>query len=116
MKFKHFYFATLLVLCFVVLGKIENVAGTNGGSTIFAKMRFRRKRANAKIVLSLMVLAMFWNFHQNSIGFTTTFGRGAGTLEFVTFREFFKFSSWPLFARSARNTKSMKNHSKMYEI
>ena len=43
MKFKHFHFATLLVLYFVVLGKIENVAGTNGGSTISKRRGYNNK-------------------------------------------------------------------------
>ena len=63
MTFKHFHFATQSILQIVDLTKIENVAGTTGGSTISAKSTKRRKPTHAKILLSLMVLAMFRNFH-----------------------------------------------------
>ena len=44
--------------------------------------------ASAKLLLSLMFLAMLRTFHQHVIGFFTSFGRDAGTLEFVTFGAF----------------------------
>ena len=74
-----------------------------GQSTIFDNNNNAMEIASATLLLSPMVLAMFRTFHQHFIRFFTSFGRDAGTLEFVTFGAFL-FS--PFWSASLQTTKS----------